>query len=202
VFSQNDEEAVILDLLRGTKKGRFLDIGAYDGETFSNTRQLFLNGWSGTLVEPSHVPFGKLVKLYQDHPGMVLINSAASFLDGVTDFWPSADAVATTSSDHYNKWKSRAEFDRKVLVGQFDVRKLFRNDGYDFISIDTERTSGIVLSALAEIGFCGASVICLEHDSKFEDIKRISEKHKLHEIHRTCENVILAKSWKTRSSQS
>lgn len=52
-FTQNMEELHIVQNLPAN--GRFLDIGAHDGVTFSSTRALLLNGWSGVYVEPDPV---------------------------------------------------------------------------------------------------------------------------------------------------
>ncbi len=51
-FSQNNEQEIILDYF-GDFKGRFLDIGAYNGVDLSNTRALLELGWTGVMVEPN-----------------------------------------------------------------------------------------------------------------------------------------------------
>jgi FkbM family methyltransferase len=51
-FSQDGEQAAILDWAAGYP-GSFLEVGAYDGVNFSNTRALMLQGWSGVAVEPA-----------------------------------------------------------------------------------------------------------------------------------------------------
>lgn len=51
-YSQNNEQEIILNYF-GDFKGRFLDIGAYNGVDISNTRALLELGWSGVLVEPN-----------------------------------------------------------------------------------------------------------------------------------------------------
>jgi len=52
-YSQNNEQQVILDYFGEHYIGTFLDLGCNDGQTFSNTRALALNGWSGVLVDAS-----------------------------------------------------------------------------------------------------------------------------------------------------
>ena len=66
MFSQRDEEQVILDHF-GDRVGTFLDVGAYDGITFSNTHALALKGWSGVCVEASPSCFVKLMKILRTH---------------------------------------------------------------------------------------------------------------------------------------
>jgi len=90
----------------------FLDIGAFDGIGFSNTRLLFEQGWSGVCVEPVLKNYKKLEKLYKgsnvitvkaaaaDYEGKMVMNVAtipwaedwgsdvSSPSDDVLDFWP------------------------------------------------------------------------------------------------------------------
>ena len=64
MYSQNDEEKIILDLLKDQPVGRLLDIGAFDGKTFSNSLALFEKGWSGVVVEPNPESLVALIKLH------------------------------------------------------------------------------------------------------------------------------------------
>jgi len=61
-YSQVGQDRFLLEnFFRGRRGGVFLDIGAYDGETFSNT--LFFEktmGWTGLCVEPLPSAFAKL----------------------------------------------------------------------------------------------------------------------------------------------
>ncbi|KHJ42316.1 hypothetical protein D918_07655 [Trichuris suis] len=60
-FAQKKQDQVVAKLFNGKKNGFFIEAGAYDGETYSNTlyfeRQL---NWTGLLVEPD---FGNQKKL-------------------------------------------------------------------------------------------------------------------------------------------
>lgn len=75
-YSQNDEQNVILKFF-GDKHGRFLDIGAYDGVTYSNTRALLELGWTGVLVEPSPHNLVKLIAACQPFADRVEVVGAA-----------------------------------------------------------------------------------------------------------------------------
>src|SRR5262245_12533077 len=44
LYSQNDEEGIIAGYFGG-RTGTLLDIGAYDGVSFSNSRRLIESGW-------------------------------------------------------------------------------------------------------------------------------------------------------------
>ena len=53
MYTQNNEEELVRAYFsdKDTKTMCLLDIGANDGETFSNSRQLILDGWNAVLVE-------------------------------------------------------------------------------------------------------------------------------------------------------
>lgn len=59
-YSQNDEQEAILRYF-GPFTGSLLDIGAFDGLTFSNSRALLELGWVGVLVEPDPWNLQKLI---------------------------------------------------------------------------------------------------------------------------------------------
>jgi Methyltransferase FkbM domain len=66
-YSQFDEQEHILQALRDVVHAdgspfRFLDIGAWDPITFSNTRALVELGWSGVMIEPAPGPFLELLR--------------------------------------------------------------------------------------------------------------------------------------------
>lgn len=63
MYSQHNEEEVILDFF-GNAKGKFLDVGAHDGETHSNTLALAERGWAGVLMEPGHDAYEALWRRY------------------------------------------------------------------------------------------------------------------------------------------
>ena len=58
-YSQNNEQALILSYFQ-RRIGNFLDLGANDGKTLSNTYALSQLGWSGVCVEPSPLAFERL----------------------------------------------------------------------------------------------------------------------------------------------
>ena len=138
IFSQNNEEAILLAALPGP--GRFLDIGASDGVSLSNTRALALAGWRGVCVEPSAVLAEKLrencrglhiepieVAVTTDHSGPVLLSESTlinTLRPDMFDMWPIA------------KWEKR-------WVPGLCLSGLFYSVGldFDFISIDAEGIS-------------------------------------------------------------
>ena len=52
-YGQFGEDATIQALFKNTRKGVYLDIGAYNPVLYSNTYALYRCGWSGVVVDPN-----------------------------------------------------------------------------------------------------------------------------------------------------
>lgn len=189
-YSQNNEEEVILSHFGG-RVGRFLDIGANDGSTLSNTRALALLGWSGVLVEPSPTAFAKLSSLYPK--GHTLVNAAVGEEEGEVEFFEGADTLVSTAlPGEMDRW-GRAGFSpikvRMVTVGGL----LEKCPGpYDFVSIDCEGLDVKILKKLVK-NPQNLTTFCVEHNSdqlRKSEILATLPYHKV--ILSNAENLILA----------
>ena len=80
-YSQRGEEAVLLEYF-GDSVRRFLDCGAYDGKSFSNTLALVERGWGGVCIEPDPQALEGLVRLHGENPNIVIVPYAISAVDG------------------------------------------------------------------------------------------------------------------------
>lgn len=175
MYSQDDEERHIVEYF-GTGVGRFLDIGAYNGVSFSNTHRLAELGWTGVCVEPSRNPFDSLKQLYRGQDRIQCINVAVSTNpDGLVEFWETDDAVSTTDPAHRELWSKKATF-RSVKVTNWHINTLLREHPgpYDFISIDTEGTSAklaLTSDGLWPLTVWGAQMICIEHDNRIGELE-------------------------------
>ena len=65
-FSQNGEDGIVERIFQliGTETKTCCEFGAWDGVHLSNTRKLFLEGWSGLLIEADPKRFKKLKTNY------------------------------------------------------------------------------------------------------------------------------------------
>ena len=169
MYPQRDEEAVILKVFQGMEPGRFLDIGAYDGKTFSNTLALAERGWSGVCVEPSPTAFVGLLKTHGANPRITLVNAAVNDGHGMVRFWDSGgDAISTTDPDHKAKWIKKANVPyREIYVRAITVPLLLQEfpGPYDFVDIDTEGTSADLFMQMPWRGI-RPRAICVEYDDK------------------------------------
>lgn len=179
MHSQNLEEQYILDYF-GDDVGTFLDIGANDGITFSNTRALALKGWSGVMVEPSPKAFAQLKELYKGHKNIYCYPYAISDHNGkamLQESGPlcSAADVGLVSTFHAHEV---ARFSRTVKYEPVEVNtfkwKTFANRlkstrlkdaKFDFISMDIE---GDELNVLPDMDLTNTKMVCIEWNGKPE----------------------------------
>ena len=79
-YSNFGEQAVIEAHLErlGITRGTFVDIGAADGETSSNTRALALAGWDGLAVEADAASFARLAWRAVDTPRVALARACVT----------------------------------------------------------------------------------------------------------------------------
>lgn len=162
-FSQTGEQAVILEYF-GDYKGTFLDIGANDGKTFSNTHALALLGWTGVCIEPTESAYGKLCDLYKDTPQIHTFNICIGAATQEVDFYESADTlVATTKAEEITKWERNCgmvfQKMKKQMLSFSDFVDLCYYKTFDFINIDTE---GVDFEILQQIFLGNVQMVCIE----------------------------------------
>lgn len=171
--SQYGEHETILKHF-ASRIGRFLDVGAFDGLTFSNTRCLAELGWSGVLVEPSPASFVHLMKNYQGNPNVQLVNAGLAPVAGLMQFWAnsvgdSADALSSFDSRHVAKfpkhpfvkiWSSAITWD--MLLGQ-------HQGPFQFVNIDVEGMNPEILTGLCDrMAIVQPEMVCVELDPPAE----------------------------------
>ena len=193
MYSQRDEEKVILELLEG-KVGMLLDIGAYDGKTFSNTRALLESGWEGVMVEASPHSFVGLVENTRGlNAKLVLATVVPVRTTALELLFNSPDAVSTTDEDHRKKWEKVANYVPiwSSVVGVPELLASF-TWGYDFISLDVEGLTIEILRALLKwLPTRGGlpEVMCIEVDCPETLDLCVKAGYKL--VHTTAENIIV-----------
>lgn len=195
MYSQNDEERRIADYFGGYI-GRFLDIGANDGITLSNTHALALLDWSGVCVEPSPAAFARLTALYAERPDIVCINAAIGTESGTMTLHESGEhlgrgdvALLSTLIDaELLRW-DREEF-MSVEAKVMTYAEAFAGQKFDFISIDAEGMDIAIFQQIdldaAECGMCIVEV----NTSNARPFIEHARKHGMRAAHRNAENII------------
>lgn len=192
MYSQNDEELHILEHAGGP--GILLDVGAFDGRTFSNSLALVERGWSGVLVEPSYHVFPALVKLHGRNPKLKLVQSLVGVKGGIVPFWNSPDAVSTTSSSHYETWKKQGQFDPVSFSVQVRISDLMMTfpelRRASVINIDTEGTSAELFLNFP-FSLCLPKVFIVEYDNKKKECEEMASWFGYRTVYSSGENLVM-----------
>lgn len=171
MYSQYGEDDVIIDLF-GLYVGRFLDIGANDGQYLSNTLALVERGWSGVLVEANPLTFARLYERHGKNPKLTLINVAVGLRWKLTKFWPATkdDGLSTTELDHRQRREAEGLFGEPFYIGMVHVGDILIQlpTPIDFLSIDTEGTSAELFLNFP-FGLNLPRVVCVEHDGRVQE---------------------------------
>jgi FkbM family methyltransferase len=178
MYSQNNEEQVILDYFKDYESGTFCSIGENDGQTLSNVRALALTGrFCGCLIEPSPKAFFKLKQLYNDTKGcFYLYNFAIGTHNGTLKFFDSGTHlnkgdVALLSTANESELKrfpgtQYEEIEVKVFRWKTALNRFGRKK-FDAISLDAE---GYDLEILKQIDLTDVRLLCIEWNSN-NDVK-------------------------------
>ncbi len=200
MYSQNSEEKIIADYF-GEHVGTFLDLGANDGKTLSNTYALFLKGWPGTLVEASPKAYERL-PYHTDACNMVCINSAIGSFNGKITLHESGEhlgngdvaLLSSTKQNEVNRWGASTGFsDIQVPCINFNtLLGMTHHKTFDFVSMDIE---GMELEVLPQMDLktLGCRLLCVEFNGKEQekyDAIVLPQGYKL--IHKNGENLIYA----------
>lgn len=207
-YSQNNEEAIIGSLLENdVSPKRFLDIGAHDGVTFSNTRRLAELGWGGTLVEPSPMAFAKLMAVYEGREDIALVHAAVS-AEGpqhLIKFYDThGDMVSTSDEKHRRLWDgsrghsvagshvpAQVKF-QPIYVAALSVVDLIAEfpGPYAFLNLDVEGINFDLFCKLP-LSALGVNVACIEYQDKRSEITQLADSQGYKVVGVNAENLIL-----------
>lgn len=172
--SQGGEEQAIRSCIPGglDGKGYVLDIGAFDGVTFSNSRALVERGWRALLIEPSPYAFAKLLKLYEKTPRVQMVNAAIGLWEGHLVPFFEGGLYGSTDAKAPGRWESVQKFSRPYWVPTVAPAQLANQfpGAPDVISIDTEGTSFEIVKRLPPTWFSTLSCLVVEHDQRIVEI--------------------------------
>jgi len=134
-------------------EGVFVDVGAYDGITFSNTSCFVEAGWSGLMFEPLRILYEKCEQRYlKKYSKVTTRKMALGSEEKIVDLFivNPAGALATTNKyvadnalwgEEYTSIDSVMCSTLNTQLGKFKIPV-----GFEFISIDTEGSELDVLT--------------------------------------------------------
>jgi len=160
-YSQYGQDLVVDDFLQQQMGGFFLDIGAHDGVSLSNSWFFEKHrGWNGICVEPNPSVYGQLTKNRSCQTVNGCITQQAGFVR-FAKVTGSAEMLSGIAADYDQRHRERIQREVKADAGEveylsiraFSVNELLERSGVrtvDYCSIDTE---GGELKILQSINF-------------------------------------------------
>jgi FkbM family methyltransferase len=164
---------LVEELLPGKKDGVFVDIGANDGITLSNTYILEKMGWNGLAIEPIPSVYKELIKNRQ----CTVINGCVASRSGKERFrviTGSPQMLSGLVNEYDFRHKKRIESEltanggayQEIEINCYNFNDLLESNGIfqvDFLSIDVEGVEYKILDSIDFNRFY-ISVICVENN--------------------------------------
>jgi FkbM family methyltransferase len=131
-YSQQEEQAIIGRFFQQTEDlytPFFVDVGAYDGITGSNTRFLAELGWSGVTVEPTPDAFAQLQALYADNPRITCVQCA------VSDYESEAAEMLIAEGPEGVPEAERWHYSQVSTLNEWFSREIVEQHGYRYVPV-------------------------------------------------------------------
>lgn len=175
-FSQNGQDYFLENnIFRKIKNGVFVDIGANDGKTFSNTYFFEKKGWTGICVEPIKDVFEKLEKnrVCKCIHGVISGNDEefANFFHIPGDLEMLSGILEKYDEKHLERLKREGvEGGEIISIKNYNFNNIITTNDIDYLSIDTE---GSEFDILESIDFSKYTIKVISIENDYND-KRIN----------------------------
>jgi FkbM family methyltransferase len=167
-YSQLGQDLEVLKLFNNKQNGYFLDIGAFDGKSYSNSLLLEESyGWQGICVEPLPDEYAKLIQirkcktsnkaLYHTSNTQVKF-TVADMLSGITD-----------NIDHHTHVKDNTTITVETITPTDLLQEMGAPTVIDYMSLDTE---GSELAILQAFDFSKYTVLFINVEHNYEEPRR------------------------------
>lgn len=176
----------IYEIVFGTRAGTLLEIGAFDGLSYSNSSGLIERGWTAVLIEPIPNFFAKCQSRYIENPRVKVLNVGISNETGVLDFHI---AGPLTTGNHktleeFSKldWARNSITSETVAVECTTLRQLINQVSIvelDLLIVDCEGMEPEVLFEFAQLPVKPKVLICEIQDFHPDLNSRRSDYQKL-----------------------
>lgn len=149
-YSQFGEDRKLNELLNPAENhGFYVDVGAFDPVTYSNTARLYELGWNGVNIDANPQAIEKFKRMRERD---VNISTAIAESNGEKPFYYAEDLgeVNTLSEKHLQKWeKEGVKFEKRIVptrrLSDLLDECLTENQPIDFMNIDVEEAEMGVL---------------------------------------------------------
>lgn len=145
-----DLEKIYLKYFGYITNGFFVDVGAYDGVTSSNTYNLALAGWNGICYEPVPTFYNQCVANHNKHEGVKVIRSCVGDRRGTVEFYVAG--TVSTYDEYHSKtkyWEGDYRYAQKIEVPIITLDESLKENNvksnFEVLSLDVEGAETDVL---------------------------------------------------------
>jgi FkbM family methyltransferase len=147
-YSQNLEDVLLNRCFRNQKLGVYVDVGAGPGDGYSVTKNLYLQGWSGLLIEPvpAYAEFHRVAR-----PRDIVIAVAAGNEDCDIEFVHFLNTGLSTKKEYAHESFKESYSNETLTLPQLKLQSIFDRHGLsqiDLLKIDVEGSEMEVLLGL------------------------------------------------------
>jgi FkbM family methyltransferase len=163
-YSQLGQDLDVLNLYSNKRTGTFIEIGASDGKTLSNTYLLEQLGWKGLCVEPIPEKF----ELLQKNRHCTTSNKAVYNVSGQhIPFTVATSSLYSGITSEIDKYHSVKETGTTISIETITLNDLISESGLpsfiEYLSLDTEGSEYEILKAV-DFGKYTFGTIHVEHN--------------------------------------
>lgn len=177
-FSQHMQDKFLDERIFNKKEdGYFIEIGAYDGTGFSNTKFLEeTRNWKGICIEPSPIQFAKLIKnrkcicenvalfSHEKTVQFMEIEGYAETLSGILETYDSRHLKR--ANEEIEQFKCKKNIIDVQAVPFLKIAEKHNMFNFDLCSIDTE---GSEFQILQSIDFSKVNIKCFVIENNYND---------------------------------
>ena len=147
-----DLASIYSEYFKQSSAGVFVEVGAYDGETCSNTSCLADLGWRGVYVEPVLDFFNRCKARHSHNTNITAINCSVGTTEGEINLYV-GDMITTTSLEQVHRyseidWAQHITFNQSKCIQTTLENILINNNitpNFDLLVIDVEGKENEVL---------------------------------------------------------
>ena len=172
-YAQFGEDVVISAVLRGTKVGTYVDVGAFDPVLYSNTYHFYKKGWRGVVIDPNPA-LGARFSLVR--PRDVFVQTGVADNEVVMTYYmfnyPAYNTFDEREKNSYLATNSSLKVTDTQHMTLHPLRDILADKGVikvDFLNVDAQ---GFDLQVLRSMGDIRPTVIAVEVESELKDVQQ------------------------------
>jgi len=154
----NDLDTILTRYFGYPSEGFFVEVGAFDGESFSNTSCLADHGWGGIYVEPVEEHYDACLRRHEKNEEIAVVQCAVGSEDKTIDLY--VGGPLTTSDPEQVKryseidWAQHIPFSKRAEVEQVTLDSLLdyfdiEPGQIDLLTVDVEGREADVFEGFA-----------------------------------------------------